>query len=200
MVPQGVANYPAALPYVTAVGGTSLESDTSSSVTPRGVFETAWSDGGSGCDTQEAPLPYQPSDGCDGRMYSDISADADPSTGLSFYDSQGGRLARRGGGTSHATPIAAAFEAITGVDGSSPQWAYSDAGEPEQPDHGLNWLVRRSALGSLQRGCRLLGADRGRLHLRPGRHVALLASVSPSFCGEDDKTYAKERDQHRRRS
>jgi hypothetical protein len=135
VVPQGVANYPAALPFVTAVGGTSLQADAPSSATPRGVTETAWSDSGSGCDTQEQPLPYQPSDGCDGRMYSDISADADPSTGLTFYDSQGGGWLD-GGGTSLATPIAAAFEAITGVSGATPQWAYTDAANLNDPTSG----------------------------------------------------------------
>jgi hypothetical protein len=135
VVPEGLANYPAALPYVTAVGGTSLEPDTASSVTPRGVFETAWSDSGAGCDTQEPPLPYQPAVGCDGRMYSDISADADPSTGLTFYDSQAGGWLD-GGGTSLATPIAAAFEAVTGVDGSTPQWAYNDESNLNDPMTG----------------------------------------------------------------
>lgn len=125
VVPAGMANYPAALPFVTAVGGTSLMPD-EAAPTPRGVTETAWSQSGSGCDTQEQPLAFQPPTGCDGRVYSDISADAAPATGLSFYDSQGGGWLD-GGGTSLATPIAAAFEALTGVDGSTPQWAYADA-------------------------------------------------------------------------
>lgn len=126
VVPQGMANYPAALPYVTAVGGTALTPDVAGAPSPRGVTETAWSQSGSGCDTQEQPLPFQPSVGCAGRVYSDVSADADPATGLSFYDSQSGGWLD-GGGTSLATPMVAAFEALTGVDGSSPQWAYADA-------------------------------------------------------------------------
>jgi hypothetical protein len=133
--PAGYASYPAALPYVTAVGGTSLTADAADDPTPRGVTESAWSDSGAGCDTQEQPLPYQPADGCDGRMYSDVSADADPDTGLSFYDSQGGGWFD-GGGTSLATPLTAAFEAVTSVDGSTPQWAYADSANLNDPVGG----------------------------------------------------------------
>jgi hypothetical protein len=135
LVPDGYANYPAALPWVTAVGGTTLQPDSAGAATPRGVTENAWSDSGSGCDTQEQPLSYQPSVGCSGRIYSDISADADPSTGLSFYDSQAGGWLD-GGGTSLSTPLVAAFEAVTGVNGSTSQWAYTDASNLNQPADG----------------------------------------------------------------
>jgi subtilase family serine protease len=135
VIPAGYANYPAALPWVTAVGGTSLQPDSASAVTPRGVTESVWSGSGSGCDTQEQPLAYQPNVGCAGRIYSDVSADADPSTGLSFYDSQAGGWLD-GGGTSLATPLTAAFEAVTGVNGSTSQWAYTDAPELNQASTG----------------------------------------------------------------
>ena len=135
VAPAGYAAYPAALPYVTAVGGTSLNADRASSPTPRGVTESAWSGSGADCDTQEQPLPYQPATGCAGRMYSDVSADANPATGLTFYDSQAGGWLD-GGGTSLATPLTAAFEAVTGVDGSTPQWAYTDSPNLNDPSTG----------------------------------------------------------------
>jgi hypothetical protein len=99
------------------------------------MTETAWSGSAAGCDTQEQPLPYQPSLGCSGRMYADVSADGNPSTGLTVYDSAAGGWFD-GGGTSLATPLVAAFEAITGVDGSSPQWAYTDAVRLNDPNVG----------------------------------------------------------------
>jgi hypothetical protein len=132
----GQAEYPAALPTVTAVGGTTL-STTNSAASPRGFSESAWSNAGSGCDNAEQPLSYQPATGCAGRAYSDVSADADPMTGLNIYQSSTGGWALSGG-TSLATPIVAAFAAITGVDASTPQWAYSDAPALNDPTGGSN--------------------------------------------------------------
>jgi len=134
-LPSGEDAYPAALPYVTAVGGTTLVPNSSSAPTPRGVTETAWKGSAAGCDEQEQPPAYQPAAGCSGRMYADVSADGDPATGLTVYDSaDGGWL--DGGGTSLAAPLVAAFEAVTGVAGSSPQWAYADAAQLNDPTAG----------------------------------------------------------------
>ncbi len=138
--------YPAAYPDVTAVGGTSLDQD---ATVARGFDESAWSittcsDGlacgtESGCDTSQAIPSYQSGvdTECDGRAYNDISADGDPNTGLNVYDSfgapNGGSDGCSGwcivGGTSLATPLTAAFEAVTSVTGAaSPAWTYgSDA-------------------------------------------------------------------------
>ncbi len=134
-LPVGEDAYPAALPYVTAVGGTTLVPDGAGTPTPRGLTETAWSGSAAGCDTQEQPLPYQPSSGCSGRAYADVSAAGDPATGLTVYDSPAGGWLD-GGGTSLAAPLVAAFEAITGTDGSTPQWAYTDAALLNDPSSG----------------------------------------------------------------
>ena len=121
--------YPAALPNVTAVGGTSLIATDDprapgGSSSPRGRSTTGWAPA-RGATWRSPSLAYQPVTGCAGRAYADVSADADPATGLLIYDSeQGGWLS--GGGTSLATPLVAAFEAVTGVDGLGPQWAYRD--------------------------------------------------------------------------
>jgi hypothetical protein len=132
----GENQFPAALPDMTAVGGTSLTQASN----PRGFAESAWSydpstggGGGSGCDTTETKPAWQSDSGCSGRSYADLSADADPDTGLQIYDSQPDSWDPSGGwqvvgGTSEATPLTAAFEALTGVDGATPQWAYTDSG------------------------------------------------------------------------
>ena len=123
-------NYPAASPYVTSVGGTTLVPD---SAAARGWAETVWGNGssgedgdgtGSGCSAYEPQPSWQTGfvSGCANRDVADISAVADPSTGVSLYDSysQGGWL--EVGGTSVATPIIASAYALAGapVSGSNP--------------------------------------------------------------------------------
>jgi hypothetical protein len=74
-------SWPSDLPTVVAVGGTTLHSATS---------ETAWSGGGSGCETAFAAATGQPAAVttlCKShRAAADVSADADPNTGLAVYD------------------------------------------------------------------------------------------------------------------
>ena len=134
--------YPAAFPGVTAAGGTTLTASTAAAPSARGFSESAWSlsrgwGGGSGCDVHEPKPAYQTDTGCTGRSYSDVSADGDPSTGLIVYDSgNGGWLLV--GGTSLATPLIAAYDAVTGVNGANPQWAYSDSALLNDPATGSN--------------------------------------------------------------
>ncbi len=138
-VDDGDDPYPAAFPGVTAAGGTSLAPATGGQ-SARGFSESAWSldegwGAGSGCDVNETRPAYQPALGCAGRAYSDLSADADPDTGLIIYDSASGGWLQYGG-TSLATPLIAAYEAITGVDGTTPQWAYTDSALLNDPTTG----------------------------------------------------------------
>jgi hypothetical protein len=135
----GADTYPAALPGVTAAGGTSLAAATDGQ-SARGFSESAWSlfDGWgatSGCDLSEPKPAYQGDSGCTGRAYSDLSADADPDTGLMIYND--GNWWQYGG-TSLATPLIAAYEAITGVSGATPQWAYTDSAALNDPTGGSN--------------------------------------------------------------
>jgi PKD repeat protein len=129
-VGPGEDNYPAAFPWVTAAGGTSLAP--SDIPNARGFGESAWSldadgnGGGSGCDLKEPKPSYQTDVGCTGRSYADVSADADPSTGLSVYDSALGGWTMFGG-TSLATPLIASYYAITGVTNDTAGWAYADS-------------------------------------------------------------------------
>src|SRR4029079_11160136 len=100
-------SYPASSPYVTAVGGTSLTRDGSS----RGWGESAWSGAGSGCSAYEAKPSFQSSvtTGCTRRAVADVSAVADPNTGVAVYQTYGGSgWAVYGGGEAtgplHAPP------------------------------------------------------------------------------------------------
>ena len=116
--------YPAASPYVTAVGGTTLNLSGNAYVS-----ETAWSGAGSGCSTQEAQPSFQTAlglSGCANRFVADVSADANPNTGAAVYDSCY-QQSRRGcsggwfqvGGTSLASPLVAAVYAQAGDVGPS---------------------------------------------------------------------------------
>jgi subtilase family serine protease len=74
--------YPAASRYVTAVGGTTLTQASNS----RGWTESAWSGAGSGCSSFEPKPTWQHDTGCAKRTVADVSADADPNSGLGVYD------------------------------------------------------------------------------------------------------------------
>ena len=136
------ANFPASSPQVVAVGGTRLETG------PAGEREgeSVWNDGGEnegvkeghgagggGCSVQFEAQPWQrevadwSAVGCgDRRAVADVSADADPYTGVPVYDSVPGRECETVrekhvvhwctyGGTSVASPLIAATFALAGA-------------------------------------------------------------------------------------
>jgi len=107
--------FPAASPYVTAVGGTTLVRNSNVS---RGWTETAWSGAGSGCSAYIPKPSWQTDPGCARRTVADVSADANPNTGVAVYDTyrEGGWLVF--GGTSVASPIVAGVYALAGNAGS----------------------------------------------------------------------------------
>ena len=109
--------YPAASPYVTAVGGTSLSSNSGS------WTESAWGYGGQGCSAFESKPSWQGNTGCKTRSTVDISAVADPQTGVTMYDSvAGGYLVA--GGTSVGAPLVAAAYALS-ANPQGPAYSYS---------------------------------------------------------------------------
>ena len=111
--------YPAASPNVIAVGGTSLHKSGSA------FTETAWSGAGSGCSAYEPKPSWQLDTGCTNRTVADVSAVADPSTGVLVYDSYGvtpGWYAF--GGTSVASPIIASIAALAGGPWANPTASY----------------------------------------------------------------------------
>jgi kumamolisin len=114
-------DFPAASPYVLAVGGTTLKKSSSGTVT-----ETAWKDGdglradnggstGGGVSTQFARPSWQTVDiqsinpgSIEGRVVPDVAADASANTGYwTVVDGQGGVA----GGTSAAAPLWASLVA-----------------------------------------------------------------------------------------
>jgi subtilase family serine protease len=105
--------FPAASPFVTAVGGTSLYQSTD--LGTRNASESVWSDAGAGCSAYEPKPSWQSDPGCATRMVSDVSAVANPSTGVWVYDTYGtGFTWGAFGGTSVATPIISSMYALAG--------------------------------------------------------------------------------------
>jgi subtilisin family serine protease len=104
--------YPATSNRVVSVGGTAL---TSTPTTTRGWSETAWSGSGSGCSSFEPAADWQAgSTPCATRGTTDVSAVADPATGVSVYQTYGANGWTVYGGTSAATPIIASVFALAG--------------------------------------------------------------------------------------
>ncbi len=117
---------PTTFKSVTAVGGTALHRANN----PRGFTESAWSGAGSGCSFYLAKPSWQHDNACSKRMTADVSAVADPATGLSVYDTygMGGWLVY--GGTSAATPIVGAVYAMAGgaASQSNASFTYANVG------------------------------------------------------------------------
>jgi subtilase family serine protease len=133
-------SYPASSKYVIGVGGTTL---VRSSV-GRGWAESVWGGSGSGCSIYEPKPSWQTDTGCKGRTVADVSADADPITGVAVYDS----LAYQGykgwlifGGTSVSSPIIASTFALAGNArsiGQAGQYVYSHGGQLNKVLSGNN--------------------------------------------------------------
>ena len=108
--PTPTVNFPADVPWVTAVGGTTLLH------AANGYVETAWPGSGGGFskffsepDFQKS-LPQSVQAQLDGRRgLPDIAADADPHTGMAFYFAGNWALT---GGTSASTPLWAGLIAV----------------------------------------------------------------------------------------
>jgi hypothetical protein len=136
---------PASFPNVTAVGGTSLMQAPNSAPNARGVLETGWVAGSSACTSEPQPA-WQVGDGsqCTTRSVADVSADANPASGLFVYCSCSSTLkGYTGGGTSLATALTAGYYGLlrslgmdVGVGGSA--WAYHDAADLNAITSGEN--------------------------------------------------------------
>jgi subtilase family serine protease len=146
--------WPASSSTVTAVGGTTLRKASNA----RGWTETAWSGAGSGCSSNETKPTWQHDPGCARRTVADVSAVADPNTGVGVYDTYNScgssstcdMLIALGlaqgldgwatvGGTSASSPIIASVYALAGntgsIDGSFP---YSHPGSLFDVTSGSN--------------------------------------------------------------
>ena len=113
--------YPAASPYVVAVGGTTLVLSTATPL-PNPLLsnygnETAWSGSGGGISAYEPGQSYQNGvfAGCGSsghRCVPDISSDANPGTGVPVYDTYGYGGWVQVGGTSVSSPDWSAVFAV----------------------------------------------------------------------------------------
>ncbi|WP_093573586.1 putative Ig domain-containing protein [Amycolatopsis rubida] len=131
-------SYPASSQYVTAVGGTSLSRNSSA----RGWGETAWSGAGSGCSGYVAKPAFQNvTTACGKRAVADVSAVADPQTGVAVYQTYGGSGWAVYGGTSASAPIIASVYALAGTPGASDTpaaYPYSHTGNLNDVTSGSN--------------------------------------------------------------
>ena len=108
--------------------------------TLRGWTETAWSGAGSGCSTLETKPAWQADSGCANRTVADISAVADPDTGVAMYDPDYGGW-DVWGGTSASAPIIAAMATLARVPAPSSYPAadlYANAGPLNDVTSGNN--------------------------------------------------------------
>jgi hypothetical protein len=149
--------YPAASRYVTAVGGTSL----SRASNTRGWTESVWGtsgggDGaGSGCSAYDAKPTWQTDTGCSKRTVADVSAVADPATGLAVYDSYQTSGWQVYGGTSASSPIIASVYALAGTPGSGDtpaSYPYAHTGSLNDVTSGANGSCSSSYLCTAKSG------------------------------------------------
>jgi hypothetical protein len=104
---RGYPSYPAAAATVTSVGGTSLTRNGS------GWSETGWKYSGHGCSQYVGRPWFQAHLHCSTRSTVDVSAVADPQTGVATFSTTGGGW-YVAGGTSVGAPLIAAAYALSG--------------------------------------------------------------------------------------
>ncbi len=121
-------DFPSTSAHVTAVGGTHLVRSSAA----RGWTETAWSGAGSTCSTRIAQPSFQagtvPTAACTRRAAADVSAVADPNTGLAVFNANDGGFIVVGG-TSASSPFVAGVMTRYGVAPQMPAFAYTHRGD-----------------------------------------------------------------------
>nr|WSX81738.1 carboxypeptidase regulatory-like domain-containing protein [Streptomyces sp. NBC_00899] len=180
------SSYPATSSHVTAVGGTTLARDSST----RGFAESAWSLGGSGCSAYFAKPSFQHDSACPKRSEADVSAVADPATGVAVYDSYEETGWGVFGGTSAAAPIVASVYALAGTpqSGTYPNsYPYQDIADLHDVTSGSNGGCGGSSIctaGSGWDGPTGLGTPSGLAAFRaPGEQGQVSGKVTDSVTG-----------------
>jgi subtilase family serine protease len=137
--------FPAAAPSVTAVGGTSLYQATNTGT--RNATEEAWSEAGSGCSAYELQQAWQLALvkeysllGCHMRIVADVSAVANPSTGVWVYDTYSNPGFEIFGGTSVSAQIVGATYALADnpLAGEPTSYPYGDRAALHYVNTGSN--------------------------------------------------------------
>lgn len=156
------AQFPAVTPGVLAVGGTSLTRANNR----RGWAETAWGHGsasgseggsGSGCSAYVAKPAWQHDKYCHMRTIADVSADADPQTGVAVYDTNQNPFGAPGwlvvGGTSASAPFVAGVIGLAGNSATfTPGYAYAHTSSLYDVTKGSNGSCSNSYLCTAKRG------------------------------------------------
>jgi Ricin-type beta-trefoil lectin domain len=189
-------SYPASSKYVVAAGGTSLDQNSS---TARGWSETAWSGAGAGCSSWESKPSWQTDTGCGNRTVADVSAVADPATGVAVYDTYGEGGWFVVGGTSVASPLIASVFALAGApSGSAAAVLYAHAGSLNDVTSGSDGSCSPSYLCTAGAGYdgptglgtpNGLGAFNGSGGTTPpptGATGPIVSGVSSSLCVDDN--------------
>lgn len=103
--------FPASVPAVTAVGGSSVQQ-----IGDESIQEVVWPLTGAGCSAFFPKPAWQHDTGCPGRTVNDVAMVADPADGISVYDSTLPGTVRGGwsaiGGTSVGASLVAALYAL----------------------------------------------------------------------------------------
>jgi hypothetical protein len=139
--------YPASSPHVTAVGGTHLVADGSQ----RGWSETVWRGAGSGCSKVFAKPAWQTDPGCKRRVVADVSAVADPATGVAVYGPNNAGVSQWlvFGGTSVSAPLIGGIygnNAGSVTDGSNPYAHVADLFDVTSGNNGTCRTGRKKYL------------------------------------------------------
>ncbi|WP_394848089.1 S53 family peptidase [Pendulispora brunnea] len=127
-------SYPAASAGVISVGGTSLTKSSST----RGWAESVWNGAGSGCSKYISKPSWQTDTGCSKKVMGDVSAVADPNTGVAVYVTQGASGWAVYGGTSASSPIVASIYAKTGHGGDNGSYVWTHTGNFYDVTSGSN--------------------------------------------------------------
>lgn len=132
--------FPAAAPSVIAVGGTTLLQTSESG--SRAGSESVWSGTGSGCSAYEPKPAWQHDTLCARRSMNDVSAVANPNTGVWVYDASSGSQMAVAGGTSVAAAVVSALYGLAGASGSATvapaQLLYANRSSMYQVTSGAN--------------------------------------------------------------
>jgi len=179
-------SYPAASQYVTSVGGTSLNRDSSSRGWSESVWHNSFGGPGSGCSLFEAKPAWQTDSGCGMRTVADVSAVADPETGVSVYNTFSDSGWNVYGGTSASSPIIAGVFASAGspVAGTYPSsYPYANPGGLNDVTTGLNGSCSPSyycTAGTGYDGPTGLGTPNGLTAFTTGPHGHISGTVTNS--------------------
>ena len=177
------ASFPASGTYVIAVGGTTLAVD---GTTGARTSETAWSGAGSGCSTYNAAGSWQVIAGSPcgtKKAMADLSADADPNSGLQVYTTYSGTTGWWiFGGTSLSAPLMGALYAMQGGYGGATlagQYAWASSTPYYDVTSGSNGRCRVTVLCTAGTGWDG-PTGRGSIQLAAASQNLTSISVSPS--------------------